>query len=458
MSGPKVVRVVTREELEAICLRQIAISEAAVKQLMAIMRRHDLIEPGLAAGLSGRRDELMALLKDGKFRQVQQRAAALTEFCRTEAARLEAKAAAAIEAARSRRRRLSDTARSVVAAIEAVGRVPPQELIQAVSGSLAASDTAMADCERVVERALKSLVSQSQGANKASGEVEELAKRLGAGGGGLSLTAWLDENRAQVEPADGRLDKVMAEVELLGDAGLVEEFARRAAKIAGEASTNQRRLLTDSLVLDVGNTAKQLRAREAFRTQLLDVHAALTTYVTDQARQQGEIVARALGATTFAIDQQLLTNANAVVEQAQLELAAAARRKAILGGLAALGYEVREGMATAWTQNGRLVVRKPNATDYGVELAAPGDAARLQVRIVGSANPVTARNAARDRDQETTWCSEFAKLSELVAGSGGDIVVERAVEVGAQPVKTVAFEGTVAAHSADDALPRQRTL
>jgi hypothetical protein len=42
--------------------------------------------------------------------------------------------------------------------------------------------------------------------------------------------------------------------------------------------------------------------------------------------------------------------------------------------------EVREGMGTAWTRNGRFVVKKPNATDYGVELAAPEDASRLQVR------------------------------------------------------------------------------
>src|SRR5215831_7377274 len=55
----------------------------------------------------------------------------------------------------------------------------------------------------------------------------------------------------------------------------------------------------------------------------------------------------------------------------------------------------------------RLVIRKPDATDYGVELGAPPDMSRLQVRLVGSARP--SRNVQRDRDMETTWCSEFSR-------------------------------------------------
>ncbi|HEV3304103.1 MAG TPA: hypothetical protein VG055_30915, partial [Planctomycetaceae bacterium] len=140
------------------------------------------------------------------------------------------------------------------------------------------------------------------------------------------------------------------------------------------------------------------------------------------------------------------------------ELAAAARRKAILGGLAALGYEVREGMATAWTQNGRLIVKKPNATDYGVELAAPEDASRLQVRLVGAVNPASARDPVRDRDQEAMWCSDFGKLRELVAASGGDVLIERALAVGAQPVKTVTFDDVTAAGVAYTDVTRQRSL
>jgi hypothetical protein len=39
-------------------------------------------------------------------------------------------------------------------------------------------------------------------------------------------------------------------------------------------------------------------------------------------------------------------------------MAAVERRRAVLEGLASLGYEVSEGMATAWVKQGRVVLRK----------------------------------------------------------------------------------------------------
>lgn len=108
-------------------------------------------------------------------------------------------------------------------------------------------------------------------------------------------------------------------------------------------------------------------------------------------------------------------------------------------------------MATAWARDGRLVVRKPGMTDYGVELAAPADTARLQVRLVGAQTPMQSRSAARDRDHEASWCAEFGALQALLAERGDDLRIERAIEMGVQPVKTVAFEG---AHDATDTQTR----
>jgi hypothetical protein len=47
-------------------------------------------------------------------------------------------------------------------------------------------------------------------------------------------------------------------------------------------------------------------------------------------------------------------------------------------------------MCTAWAQDGRLVVCKPNTADYGIELGASPDVARLQVRVVGGRAAVRA--------------------------------------------------------------------
>jgi hypothetical protein len=102
--------------------------------------------------------------------------------------------------------------------------------------------------------------------------------------------------------------------------------------------------------------------------------------------------------------------------------------------LAELGYEVRDTMATAWARDGRLVVQKPGATDYGVELGAPADLARLQVRLVGSDRPSVSRSAERDRDMETIRCSDFDRLSHLLGGRGGEMVIEHALDCSRCPL------------------------
>ena len=119
---------------------------------------------------------------------------------------------------------------------------------------------------------------------------------------------------------------------------------------------------------------------------------------------------------------------------------------------------IREGMATAWAADGRVIVRKPSVPDYGVELGAPGDVARLQVRLVGSDQPASTRTAARDRDQEVTWCNEFEALQAAVAAAGGHLAIERAVGAGVQPVKSVTFTDVTAANDVDAVRPSARTL
>lgn len=68
------------------------------------------------------------------------------------------------------------------------------------------------------------------------------------------------------------------------------------------------------------------------------------------------------------------------------------------------------------------------------------------------------RSTARDRDQEAAWCSDFGELQKAVAQAEGGIEIERALGVGAQAVKTVAFEGMVGDTNADIARPLERRL
>ncbi len=113
---------------------------------------------------------------------------------------------------------------------------------------------------------------------------------------------------------------------------------------------------------------------------------------------------------------------------------ALARREAMLQGLAELGYEVREGMITAWADSGKIVLRKSATPGYGVELGGKAENGRMQVRAVALSRD---RDTQRDKDIETIWCNEFGRLQAMLQGNGSKLLIERAMGVGETPLKEV---------------------
>src|SRR5262249_46875552 len=148
-------------------------------------------------------------------------------------------------------------------------------------------------------------------------------------------------------------------------------------------------------------------------------------------------IEQAIAAGNTSSAAALIAEADALVEEEIRAQAAESRRRAVLQALARLGYEVTEGMATAWVQSGQGLLRKAANPDYGVELAGGTKSDRLQVRAIGFGNVQEQRDASRDRDVEVAWCSEFEHLRSLVAGTGGGIEIDHALPIGAVPIKII---------------------
>jgi hypothetical protein len=438
MSGPKVVRIVTREEIEAICRRHVANVEEAAAQLRRCAKRHDALTDALTTDLDGRLRQLRRLFEEDRWMDLQKQAPLTVTFLKTEMQQIRASAIAAAELARSKGRRIADTARTIISVMEASGHEPPPALRNVATRAHLAEERELPAMEAVLTQSYVTLVTHrsSVGASK---EQSELAGRLGADEQPQSFPEWLAAQSSNVNERDRRLDALMAEIETLEDAEIVQPFKERAAAIVAEASPERRALLTDSLVLDLSERSRCRRADEIRIERLREVLSSLQTLATPATHAMETQVASMLQSAKFEAADNLVARAQAVVDSEIAKLAATARRRAVLEGLAELGYEVRENMATAWARGGRLIVRKPDATDYGIELGAPPDMSRLQVRLAGSDRPASPRNAQRDRDMETIWCSEVGRLQQLLASRGGDLIIERALDVGAEPVKTVAF-------------------
>jgi predicted ATPase len=52
-------------------------------------------------------------------------------------------------------------------------------------------------------------------------------------------------------------------------------------------------------------------------------------------------------------------------------------------------------------------------------------------------NADTPADEARDRDAETTFCGDVTKLQARFAETGGEIFIERALPIGAAPLRVV---------------------
>ena len=195
--------------------------------------------------------------------------------------------------------------------------------------------------------------------------------------------------------------------------------------------------MLDSLVLEL---TTHIRAQRAHNAAKAAVEAALVE-IEPLSSPDAEDWRTKLRA---ALEQPILTaESQTLAESARTWLAqenaredTREQRVAVLRALAELGYEVREGMVAAWTEQGRVVVHKPNEPLYGVEFSAPDTGNAFQTRVVAAGEQT--RTNQRDREVEETWCSEFARLRAILAEDGFETNLAKAHEPGAIPIKEVA--------------------
>lgn len=454
MSGPKVVTLVTKEEMEAICRTLLAGVDAASAELLAGGGGGGGDLEVFGQELERRRQDLNRLMEQGLLNDMYKLASATTVFIKAEAQRFEAQAVAKALSLHERRRHLASAARGLAKSLpqgeqlEELARraseVPPEEL---------------AGLEQLLRAHCTALMPEL-GAAGTGAEQQELASRLGQGLVGVRLEDWLAQS---VKPASARemqIARALAELEVCGGEARGQAFARRAAALQG-ANEARQALLSDSLLLDLGAELQRVRQLAVQRGKLKEAQAKLKAVggAKAAAMEQRLEAAIAASASSAAETEALLAEAEKTLKEVLAEIAAAARHRALLKGLATLGYEVREDMATALVHEGRIVVHKSGKTDYGVEIGAPASSERLQVRVVASDQPSPKRSADRDRDQEVLWCGEVAKLGELLEAEGSHLEIEKGLAPGVAPIKVVALGAAAAdAESREAAKPKQRRL
>jgi hypothetical protein len=449
MSGPKTFRIVTRAEIISICRRNLARLDAAVEVWTSSCQRNGTIGQADIDKVIARRDELRRLLDADRFIELQKQVPVEISYLQVDADR-RAEQAAEREARRKRDlRRTKAAAQALLSKLQSSGIDVPSEIQYELAASTASSDR----LNTAIGKGLLLL----QPTDRLQGVTErqrELASRLGADERRITLEEWMSQQPNTVDDqALLRVDGLLGELSALGVDP--SPFSGRITALEAEAPS-RRALLADSLLLDLASAVRNGRESARVMSDLRERHAELSEMKSPEAAILLSEIKQAL-AQPAGNELELVKRADFLIESEMHVMAAVERRRAILEGLASLGYEVSEGMATAWVEGGRVVLRKPASPGFGVELSGGSQSDVLQVRAVSFGNPADARDASRDRDMETIWCGEFQRLQSLVAKSGGSLSIETARPVGQFPLKVVANPGASSVGADDVIVTRHLT-
>jgi hypothetical protein len=435
MSGPKVVRIVTREEIIAICEGHLQRLEQASARWEKQARKLGELQDSEHAATQSRCNRLRMLLAEDRLAELQKQVPIEIEYLQRDLAEREQRAVLRATQERQNRRRQQE---NIVVLLEALAgnAATPVELRRQLE--TAARDGIPADVDVLLAKGLAYLAKVPV-IDNLSDEQRDLAQRLQTGEPTVAFAEWraLHEMSTSRDERLLRIDSYIAELQLLQGDECVRPFLLQLNNVEAEVRTAQRNLLLDSLVLNLAQSTRDYRQKRILIVILEDLASEVAALPGTLHANLLRRVADAITGVDFSRSAELTEECRKVITTHLEQQAAMARREAILAGLANLGYEVREGMATAWAETGRVVLRKTATPGYGVELGGKADNGRLQVRAVALTSN---HDKLRDRDIETIWCGEFERLQRLLRAQGNDMNVVQAMAVGETPLKEIAMD------------------
>lgn len=442
MSGPKVVRVVTREEVLALCEGQLARLDVMLRRWQAGAGDEAPTAEQLRDA-ERRRGELASLLAQDRFLELQKAIATEVSFLEQDNLERQERAAAAAARRRLEKRREGQAAAALLKALEAAGREIPAVLADALRSGAAGKP--------IVSSVLSEGFALLSAASRASSaELSHLAQSLKVDEQDRRLETWLANNGLQSSDEFAKFDALLAELSSLAGPAVVRPFEDRLSDLA-DADSGRRKLLLDSFTVDLGAALVSERRRAELRQRLAAAEAELAAI--GLRTQQGSDVREELSVADL---ERLLAAVEAEISAARERQAAEARRRLVLQELGALGYEVGAELSTAWVEDGKVVLRRPAQPGYGVEIAGGVRSDRLQMRVVAFAE--AGGDKIRDRDAETRWCGDVDQLKQRMRSIGAELIIEKALPVGVAAVKRVNASSSADTVAREGPTLRSRTL
>ncbi|MCF6312978.1 MAG: hypothetical protein L3J39_11055 [Verrucomicrobiales bacterium] len=425
MSGPKIIDVVATRQVER---GKIAVFCARLE--VVLMRHQKLAEQsGLSSAVDmGLAEKIRRAAADQQATvfdliALRDQVAPQIAFVKTETSRLK-------ETAIENASRSSATVYALDAGIKrAMGRTGDARVRQQLVAAQEAKG--INQKARLYEEALELMETQEEGEGNAA--IREWLAQFDSGEEGAAAMAELPERHPQRWRLE--VERIREEVGLLEGAAVdaVEQIQASLARIEAEIDEEKRVRLLDDLRYPLAEQVRQ--ARESARRveqveewlQALAVHAEYLDLAEWKRRfERGDAV------QAVEVEE--------AIEEANAAAAAAVARREVLTALQSIGYELRSGMETAFVRDGRIVVRKPNDGDYGVELSTlpQGGVNLIRSRVVRlrGQEAQTADERLRDKEREESWCSDRQSIAEYLEALEikSEVKTARAAGEGGVPV------------------------
>ena len=441
MSGPKVIRTVTVEQLREEARVQLALVAESIRLWERAATGSDESTPSRLDQLIEKQNRIAVSVQADRFRDVATESQAVVAAIRQDIQRFHEEQDAENARLRAQIRSLRQTAKTVLERSGRTGLPLPTDHQNKLE---AAANGQSFDVEEIATIAAQWLDDLSGPDHRRETDAQAALVRSLSGTSRESSAGEL-LRRMEADFADPRIstaEKQTAELARLGEQQAAEQFGERLSTIlrseAG-SNSNARGLAFDSLGLELSRAVKLARERAELATDLVSEVAAVTASDDLVACQQAILEAQR------ALENRDLDSARAQIVQIreirstqQRARAATAARRTILSGLKKLGYEIREGMLNTWVEKKRIAIRHPDRPGVALELAGTGESGRVQTRMVSVEG--VARDSRSDKQVEEDWCRNLINLQEVVAHAGGTVQIEKALAAGIQPLKVVPDE------------------
>ena len=438
MSGPKVVRITTKEEIMATCKGHLVRLDQAIKQWQKSMAKLEETDEKYYETILATRKNFDHMFEEELFSEIpKQVLVAISNLDNDIAKRRQLKIAAKIQHA-IEVKQAKENIKALVNLLNhkqiALSDEFNNELQIAIKGKY------QGNINQLLTKAFSLL--KPNNTTELSQQQQALLSRMVEDNTTQTFASWLEKQHIELQkdPYIQKIEHYLAELSF-EQKEIYGVFIERLNAIEQQPVDSRQKLLLDSIVLDLAQAVKEAKERDALQTQLELLIAELNQKTIEPLNFDLNTL------DTININQlkKLIDSCEQTLAQITEKTVATYRQQAILQGLASLGYEVRHGMDTKWVKDGRLVLRNPSTPGYGIELAGKAEAARMQIRAVKLTGE---NNQQRDNDIEILWCGDFHKLQQWLAKQGSYLTIEKALPVGTVALKSVttaesdALEGT----------------